>query len=220
MQELDYDHPEEAFANTRTLPMCVLPQTGLPVMTDKRRAGNLSPKQRRFAEEYLIDQNATQSAIRAGYSPRTARSIGHRLLTKADIQKAVAERDRQIAARAGISAEQTVRELARIGFSRLSDVASWGPEGVILLASGDLSEEALAAVKKVVAIETAAGRHVLIEVHDKTRALDRLMRYFGLYDINQAPATDLWAIEEFPSDVLMRIILRAEAELARRGLSR
>lgn len=49
----------------------------------------LSPKQRRFVEEYLVDLNATQAATRAGYSAKTAKQQGQRLLTNADIQAAV-----------------------------------------------------------------------------------------------------------------------------------
>jgi phage terminase small subunit len=56
----------------------------------------LTPKQQRFVEEYLIDLNATQAAIRAGYSKRTAKAIGCENLTKPDviavIEKAKAER--------------------------------------------------------------------------------------------------------------------------------
>lgn len=52
----------------------------------------LNEKQRRFADEYIIDMNATQAAIRAGYSERTARSQGQRLLTKVDIQEAIQKR--------------------------------------------------------------------------------------------------------------------------------
>ena len=51
--------------------------------------GKLNARQRRFADEYLIDLNATQAAIRAGYSEKTARSQGQRLLTNADIQSAI-----------------------------------------------------------------------------------------------------------------------------------
>ena len=50
----------------------------------------LRPKQEHFAEEFLIDLNATQAAIRAGYSEKTARSQGQRLLTNVDIAKAIA----------------------------------------------------------------------------------------------------------------------------------
>ena len=49
----------------------------------------LTAKQKRFIEEYLIDLNATQAAIRAGYSEKTARSQGQRLLTNVDIQNAI-----------------------------------------------------------------------------------------------------------------------------------
>ena len=56
----------------------------------------LTPKQARFVQEYLIDLNAAQAAIRAGYSAKTARVIGHENLIKPDIaaaiEKAMAER--------------------------------------------------------------------------------------------------------------------------------
>ena len=52
---------------------------------------NLSPKQTRFVEEYLIDLNATQAAIRAGYSSKSARAIASQNLTKLDIQEAIAK---------------------------------------------------------------------------------------------------------------------------------
>lgn len=51
---------------------------------------NLTPKQQRFVEEYLIDLNATQSAIRAGYSEKTADSIGLQLLRKTQVAEAIA----------------------------------------------------------------------------------------------------------------------------------
>ena len=55
-------------------------------------AMNLNDKQQRFVDEYLIDLNATQAAIRAGYSKKTARSQGQRLLTHVDISKALKKR--------------------------------------------------------------------------------------------------------------------------------
>ncbi|CCQ72407.1 terminase small subunit [Magnetospira sp. QH-2] len=53
-------------------------------------SSNLSPKQQRFVEEYLLDLNATQAAVRAGYSERTARQIGSENLSKPDIQQGIA----------------------------------------------------------------------------------------------------------------------------------
>lgn len=51
----------------------------------------LNDKQKKFCNEYLIDLNATQAAIRAGYSEKTARSIANENLTKPDIQKYIQE---------------------------------------------------------------------------------------------------------------------------------
>lgn len=51
----------------------------------------LTDKQQRFVDEYLIDLNATQAAIRAGYSEKTAYSVGHENLKKPEIQKAIQE---------------------------------------------------------------------------------------------------------------------------------
>jgi len=55
----------------------------------------LNNRQRAFVDEYIIDMNATQAAIRAGYSEKTARSQGQRLLTHVDISKAISERMKQ-----------------------------------------------------------------------------------------------------------------------------
>jgi len=52
--------------------------------------GELNPKQKSFCEEYILDNNAAQSAIRAGYSEKTARAIGAKLLTKVDIRNYIA----------------------------------------------------------------------------------------------------------------------------------
>lgn len=54
--------------------------------------GKLNERQRLFVDEYIVDMNATQAAIRAGYSKRTARSQGQRLLTNVDIQNAIQKR--------------------------------------------------------------------------------------------------------------------------------
>jgi phage terminase small subunit len=57
----------------------------------KTKKGRLTPKQERFVQEYLVDLNATQAAIRAGYSRKTAYSIGEENLKKPDIQDFLAK---------------------------------------------------------------------------------------------------------------------------------
>lgn len=56
----------------------------------------LTPKQKRFVEEYVIDNNATQAAIRAGYSEKTAYSIGQENLKKPEVMKAIAKKQKLI----------------------------------------------------------------------------------------------------------------------------
>lgn len=77
---------------------------------------SLTAKQQRFAEEYLIDLNATQAAIRAGYSERTARSQGQRLLTYVDIAAVIEKGRADLTERTGFAAERTVNAIGRIAY--------------------------------------------------------------------------------------------------------
>ena len=70
-----------------------------------------------FVQEYLVDLNATQAAIRAGYSEKTARSQGQRLLTNVDIKTAIAKAKKERADRLEISQDRVALELARIGYA-------------------------------------------------------------------------------------------------------
>lgn len=74
----------------------------------------LTPKQERFVSEYLIDLNATQAAIRAGYSEKTARQVASENLSKPDIADAIAEAQGRIAEKAEWSAADRLRMLASI----------------------------------------------------------------------------------------------------------
>lgn len=85
----------------------------------------LTAKQQRFVQEYLIDLNATQAAIRAGYSERTARKIGQENLTKPDIQAAIQEAQNQRAERTEISADMVLQ--------RWWDIATADPNELIHL---------------------------------------------------------------------------------------
>lgn len=75
----------------------------------------MNAKQQRFAQEYLIDSNATQAAIRAGYAPKDADVQGSRLLGNIGIAEYIKERTQSIADRLGITAEYTLRAIKQIG---------------------------------------------------------------------------------------------------------
>ena len=74
----------------------------------------LNAKQRAFTVEYMKDKNATQAAIRAGYSEKTARSIGNELLAKPDIQKAIEDMEKAAQIKAGITVEKIVERINKI----------------------------------------------------------------------------------------------------------
>ena len=75
---------------------------------------NLTPKQQRFVEEYLIDLNATQSAIRAGYSEKTANEQGSRLLANVSISEAIAEAQNKRAERTEITQDYVLTNIQKV----------------------------------------------------------------------------------------------------------
>ena len=82
---------------------------------------DLTPKQARFVEEYLIDLNATQAAIRAGYSEKTARAMGHENLTKPDIEEAIADALKARRQRTEVTQDRVLEELAVLAFAPITD---------------------------------------------------------------------------------------------------
>lgn len=83
----------------------------------KRVPGAPNPKMLAFVEQYLVDLNATQAAIRAGYSAKTAGAQAFKLLQKAEILNALDMRRRELAKTTGVTPERVVEELARIAFA-------------------------------------------------------------------------------------------------------
>ena len=75
----------------------------------------LNPKQRRFADEYLVDGNAKQAAIRAGYSIKSADQIGFQLLNKTTVSAYLKKKSQTIADKLGIDAEFVLRNMRDIG---------------------------------------------------------------------------------------------------------
>lgn len=89
---------------------------------EAKGARGLTPRQAMFVREYLVDLNSTQAAIRAGYSERTAKQQGSRLLTNDDVQAAIAEAMKARATAVDISAEEVLRMLADEARADLADL--------------------------------------------------------------------------------------------------
>ena len=74
----------------------------------------MTPKQKRFCDEYLIDCNATQAAIRAGYSEKTAKQIGTENLSKPDLRAYIDERLAEVQSKKIASAEEVMQYLTSV----------------------------------------------------------------------------------------------------------
>nr|DAI69723.1 MAG TPA: Terminase small subunit [Caudoviricetes sp.] len=141
----------------------------------------MTRKQDRFVKEYLIDLNATQAAIRAGYSPKTANEQGARLLANVSVQEAIAKAMAERSKRTGISQDRVIQELARIAFVNPQNVIN--PKDASVKA--DATEDDLACIQsvKVKTMDGAKGKSVEREVrlNDKMKALELLGKHLGMF---------------------------------------
>ena len=143
----------------------------------------LTPKQRRFIEEYLIDLNATQAAIRAGYSQKTAAPQAARLLINVKIQQALQEAMCKREERTQITQDRVLQELAKIGFSDLKTVVDWTEDGKIRIRATDEVDGAILAEVSETEIDFGdyTKRTKRVKLHDKMRALEMIGKHLGMF---------------------------------------
>lgn len=150
---------------------------------------NITEKQQRFVEEYLIDLNATKAAIRAGYSPKTADVQGPRLLGKVRVSCAIARAKAERSRRTGITQDRILQELARIAFLNPVDVLDL--QSCTLrsdVSKDDLSAVSFLRVKKVSAEEGGTYKELEIKFYNKLKALELLGKHLGLFEKNNIPS--------------------------------
>ena len=138
----------------------------------------MTKKQKRFIEEYLIDLNATQAAIRAGYSPDTAKSIGSENLTKPDITAQIARAMAERSRRTGVNADRVIMELAKIAFVNANDVIE--PK-TATIKEGALPEDTAAIQSVKVKTFGEDGLEREIKMADKLKALELLGKHLGMF---------------------------------------
>lgn len=150
----------------------------------------LTAKQSRFVDEYLTDLNATQAAIRAGYSQKTARQVGAENLAKPVIATAVQERMAARQQRTEVTQDRVLLELARLGFADLREVFT--TSGHMKL-PGEWSDSLGAAISSVEVVVRPNGeydedgRPEVERVHkirlwDKNSALEKIAKHLGMFD--------------------------------------
>ena len=142
----------------------------------------MTEKQQRFIDEYLIDLNATQAAIRAGYSVKTAKDIGCQNLAKLNIQQAISEKMAERSKRTGVNQDRIVLELAKIAFVNAADVID--SDDATIKAGATADDTAAIQSVKVKMIPTKEGEGVEREIrlNDKLKALELLGKHLGMWN--------------------------------------
>lgn len=161
----------------------------------------LTAKQQRFCDEYLIDLNATQAAIRAGYSEKTAMEQGYQLLQKTSVAEYITERKTDRMERTEITQDMVLKELANIAFSNAADYANViekqamvevdGNMIPVLDENGDpvmyrtveptLTESLTEEQKRALAVIKKGRDGFEVKPYDKVRALELLGKHLGMW---------------------------------------
>ena len=140
----------------------------------------LTDKQQRFVDEYLIDLNATQAAIRAGYSVRTANEQGTQNLAKLSIQDAISKKMAERSKRTGVNQDRVVLELAKVAFAKMTDIVD--SKGRI---KEDASPDDLACIESIKYKESdneyGGSVEREVKIASKLKALELLGKHLGMW---------------------------------------
>ncbi len=156
----------------------------------------LTPRQERFVEEYLVDLNATQAAIRAGYTKRHADVVGSRLLGKVRIQETLTRRRRELATAHDVTPERVIGEMARLAFADLGEFVRIENGKMIVQdftqADGTkLDTRCLAEVSETI---TEHGGTLKVKLHNKREALRDLGEHLGIFEAARERTLSLEAV--------------------------
>lgn len=163
---------------------------------------DLTEMRERFCQEYIIDLNATQAAIRAGYSEKTATSQGQRLLTFVEVQDRLAELMRERSERTQITQDMVLEEIALIAFSNVADYAHVVEKQVVKTVKGEpvplvdmdgnplmfktvepvLTKELTEKQQRALAVIKEGREGFEIKTHNKLEALKLLGVHLGMWN--------------------------------------
>lgn len=143
----------------------------------------INPKQQKFADEYLIDLNATQAAIRAGYSEATAQMQSSRLLSNVIIQNYIAQRQAEREKRTQVTQDRVLLEIARLAFN--DPRKAFDDEGTLLPVK-QWPDEVAAAISSIKVTEQRIDEETVtqlkeIKFWDKSKNLDMAGRHLGMF---------------------------------------
>jgi phage terminase small subunit len=146
-------------------------------------------KQKIFCEKYIeTGCNATQAAIAAGYSPKTARRIGYENLTKVYIKEEVSKRIKEVLNDTEKLTYEWLKQVKGIMTFDLRKAATWKGNSVNLKPSDELDDITALAIQEVSQSDTANGTNIKIKAADKNKALELMGKYLAI--LSEHPPTE------------------------------
>ena len=140
----------------------------------------LTPKQKLFCKYYLISLNATDAAIKAGYSKKTANRIGTENLSKPVIREYLESQMKKREEKLEITADKVIAEIAKLAFANTTDILEITDHGVVIKDLTKLDTSCISSAEEVFDKE-GMRLGVKIKLHDKTKNLELLGRHLGLF---------------------------------------
>jgi phage terminase small subunit len=136
---------------------------------------------RRFVAEYLVDLNGAAAVRRMGFEGKEPKIVASKLLAHPYAKRLLADAMEKRIERTEVNQDRVLRELALISFSNAKSVMKWGPDGVKLLSSDELSAEDAALIAEVSETTTLHGGTLKAKLHDKVKALELLGSHLGMW---------------------------------------
>ena len=145
----------------------------------------LTNKQQRFVEEYLKDCNATQAAIRAGYSKKGADVRGAELLGNRRVLPKLLEKQKELASQCNVEAKEVIEEIKKLAFANMADYITVDDDGKPEIDLSTMTRDQAAALAEITNRTTTTkdggSDHYGIKFHSKDSALEKLCKHLGLY---------------------------------------
>jgi len=150
----------------------------------KNTQKGLTPKQLLFIDKYFeLKFNGTEAYLQAYPHVKkreTARAAAARMLANVSINEEVERRQKEAREASKDIVDKIREEIEHLAFARMGTYLSFGPQGVVLKDSNDMTPEELAAVAEVTETITKEGGSIKFKLHPKKDNLELLMKYYGL----------------------------------------